>query len=149
MKSTVKIALMSLAVLSIGVALPIAKAASQSQNSPARTSLAKTWISIAGHAARPKECASSADASQSPGIWSLTFANGQPVARFIEIEPVSAMDSLSELSVYLTADVVLADGRIDPAFGAKPRDMIIAANDEGRVTVRFVDFTLGEFNPDQ
>jgi hypothetical protein len=149
MKSTAKIVLMSLAVLSIGVALPIGKAASQPQNSPARTSLAKTWLSIAGHAVRPKECANSATASQSPGIWSLTFANGQPVARFIDLEAMWAKKSLPELSVYLTADVVLADGRIDPAFGAKPRDMIIATNNEGRVTVRFVDFNLGEFNPYQ
>jgi hypothetical protein len=149
MKSTAKIALMSLAVLSIGVALPIGIAASQPQNSPARTSLAKTWISIAGHATRPKECGGSAAASQSHGIWSLTFADGRPVARFVELEARWATESLPELSVYLSADVILADGRIDPAFGKKPRDMIIAANDEGRVTVRFVDFTLGEFNPDQ
>lgn len=149
MKSLAAIALTGLAALTFSMALPIGNAAGQVPNSPPNMGLANTWISIAGHATRPKECAGSAAASQSPGIWSLTFANGQPVARFIEIEPVLAMESLPELSVYLTADVVLADGRIDPAFGAKPRDMIIAANDEGRVTVRFVDFTLGEFNPDQ
>lgn len=139
--------LTTLAIIAAGVALPIGIAVGQGHNSIAKASPARTWITIAGHAARPEGCAGNT-APYSAGVWSLTSANGRSVARYVDLPPraSTAEESFPEVSAYLTAAIVRADGSDDPAFGSMPRNMIIATGGDGRVTVRFVDFALGEFN---
>ena len=147
MKSASRIALTMLAMLSVGAALPIGEASSQELNSIAKAGLAKTWLSLAAYVARPVGCVNSPESLNPRGVFSFTSSNGRTVARFIELSPtVATEEGGAELLAYLTADIVRANGAIDPAFGSRLRDMIIATTNDGRITVRFVDFSSGEFS---
>ena len=136
----------ALAMLGLGIALSVGDALGEEPKRSAQAAPAKTWLSFSGYVGRPEGCAAATPASASDGVWWFASANGRTSARFIGLASMRAVEVIPEVSAYLSADVVRADGSRDPAFGHGPRDMVIEAGGDGRITLRFVDFASPKFN---
>jgi len=148
MKRLSMLTLTALSMLCLGIALPTGDALSKEVNPITKAMPAKTWLSISGYVGLPEGCVARELASNSKGVWSLTSVADRSIARFTELPPTDIMgeEQPTEVSAYLTADIVRADGSRDLAYGSGPRDIIIITDADGRVTVRFVDFSSPEFN---
>jgi len=135
------------AVTAVGLGLIAPVEYTQAQQGT--TAEKQSWFHLSEVVAQPEGCNASAGAK---GLITFSTANGRARAHYMALPAKNASRSksaklsageaaLTEPIALLSAFIVRADGSPDPAFGSRPRDMVILTTGDGRVILAFSDFS--------
>jgi hypothetical protein len=104
-----------------------------------------TWFYLMEAVAQPDGCKVSAAGSSTGGLITVATADRRSWAHYVPLPAKrgakAAIDAdEAEPLALLSAYVVRPDGTPDPAYGSRPKDIVILTTGDGRVIVTFSDF---------
>jgi hypothetical protein len=139
------------AVTALGLGALASMAFAQQETAAAKQQAGSTWLYLSEFVARLEGCGSYVGDSNTKGLLTFTTANGLTRAQYLVLpagnarhsknaKPSAGDAAVTEPLALLSAYVVRPDGSPDPAYGSRPKDMVILTTGDGRVVVTFTDF---------
>jgi len=139
------------AATALGLGALPSLALAQQAATPGKQQAGTTWFHLSEVVAQPDGCKAAVGKSNASGLITFSTANGLSRAQYVALPAKDASPSknatpsadqaaVTEPLALLSAYLVRPDGTPDPAFGSRPRDMVILTTSDGRVIVTFTDF---------